>query len=73
VDVNPGDRASNCGGMLEPVGVEQSGKKGWVIVHRCQKCGNIRRNKAALDDPNQPDDFDEIIKISSKKSDHSNH
>jgi RNHCP domain len=66
VDVNPGDRASDCRGLLEPVGVEQSGKKGWVIVHRCQKCGDIRRNKAALDDPNQPDDFDVIIKISSK-------
>lgn len=65
VDINPGDRASNCGGLLEPIDVEHSGKKGWVVVHRCQKCGEIRRNKAALDDPNQPDNFEEIIRLSS--------
>ena len=69
VDEFPGDRASLCGGVLEPIGVEQHSKKGWVIVHLCQKCGAIRRNKAALDDPNQPDDFNEIIAISSKKRD----
>lgn len=55
VDVLPGDRASECGGVLAPVAVEHSGKKGWVIVHRCERCGEIRRNKAALDDPEQPD------------------
>ena len=25
-------------------------KKGYVIVYRCQKCGEIKRNKAAKDD-----------------------
>lgn len=63
VDVNPGDRASECGGVLEPVGVE-TGKKGWVIVHRCQKCGAIRRNRAALDDPGVSDDYDVILAVS---------
>ena len=28
VDVQPGDRASDCHGLLRPVGVEQSGKSG---------------------------------------------
>ncbi|HLR46538.1 MAG TPA: RNHCP domain-containing protein, partial [Deinococcales bacterium] len=32
VDVNPGDRASDCGGLLEPVGLLQVKGKGWVIV-----------------------------------------
>lgn len=63
VDVNPGDRASDCGGVLEPVAVESSGKKGWVIVHRCRRCGAVRRNRAALDDPLEPDDFDAIIAL----------
>lgn len=62
VDVNPGDRASDCGGVLEPVGVE-SGKKGWVIVHRCRRCGEVRRNKAALADPVQPDDLDALARV----------
>ena len=64
VDVNPGDRASECQGVLEPVGVEYSGKKGWIILHRCQSCGATRRNKAALDDPVVPDDFERLLELS---------
>lgn len=63
VDVNPGDRASDCGGPLEPVGAERHAKKGWVIVHRCTRCGAERRNRAALDDPGQPDDLDALIRL----------
>lgn len=66
VDVNPGDRASDCGGLLEPVGVEHNAKKGWIIVHRCQACGSLRRNKAALDDPDVPDNYDTIIGLSKR-------
>jgi hypothetical protein len=66
VDENPGDRASGCGGVLEPVGVLHSGKKGWVIVHRCAACGATRRNKAALGDPVQPDDFERVLELSRK-------
>jgi DNA-directed RNA polymerase subunit RPC12/RpoP len=66
VDVNPGDRASDCLGLLEPVGVDYDGKKGWIVVHRCAKCGAERRNKAALDDPRQPDDFEVIVALSRK-------
>jgi hypothetical protein len=61
VDESPGDRASDCGGLLVPIGAEHSGKKGWVIVHRCERCGAVRRNKAALDDPDLPDDFESIV------------
>ncbi len=64
LDVNPGDRAADCGGLLEPVGVEHSGKKGWVILHRCQRCGVTRRNKAALDDPAAPDDYELLLELS---------
>ncbi len=64
VDVNPGDRASRCGGILEPIAVDYDGKKGWIVVHRCQTCGTERRNKAALDDPEQPDSFQVIVALS---------
>ena len=59
VDVNPGDRQESCHGLLKPVGIEISGKKGYVIVSQCEKCGQIRRNKAAKDD-----NMEEIIKLS---------
>lgn len=50
VDVNPGDRAEECHGDLKPISVELSSKKGYVIVYKCEKCGAIRKNKAAEDD-----------------------
>lgn len=66
VDVNPGDRASDCGGLLVPEAVEHNSKKGWVIVHRCRRCGAERRNRAALDDPQLPDDFDVLVAVAAR-------
>ncbi len=63
VDEAPGDRASDCGGLMTPIGAEHSGKKGWVILHRCQRCGVVRRNKAALDDPVWPDDHERLAAL----------
>lgn len=59
VDKNPGDRLEKCHGLLEPIGIEMSNKKGYVIVYKCKKCGQIRKNKAAKDD-----DFETILKVS---------
>ena len=61
VDKNPGDREEECHGDLEPVGLE-IGKKGYVIVFKCKKCGMIRKNKAAEDD-----DMDLLINLSTKQ------
>ncbi len=62
VDKNPGDREEQCHGDLQPVSLEIDGKKGYVIVFRCKKCGVIRKNKAAKDD-----NMDLIIDLSSKQ------
>ena len=50
-----------CHGDLEPVGLE-TGKKGYVIVFKCKKCGMIRKNKVAEDD-----DMNLIIELSTKQ------
>lgn len=63
VDVNPGDRASDCGGLLVPVQALTDPKKGFIIVSKCKKCGAIRRNKAAHEAQVQPDDMKLIIKL----------
>ncbi len=63
VDVTPGDRTADCGGMMKPVAVEQDARRGWMIVHRCAWCGTIRRNKAALYDPVQPDCFEALLEV----------
>ena len=72
VDINPGDRAEECKGdlvpvgaekchgSLKPIGIELNSKKGYVIIFRCEKCGAIRKNKAAKDD-----NMELIIKLSS--------
>lgn len=50
VDINPGDRAETCHGILEPINIEINSKKGYVVVFKCKKCGQIRKNKIAEDD-----------------------
>ena len=63
VDGVPGDRTSRCGGMLEPIAVQKDARRGWMVVHRCTRCGAIRRNRAALDDPVRPDDFAALLRV----------
>ena len=63
VDINPGDRANDCGGILRPFKAEPDAKKGYIIYHRCDKCSSVVRNKSAHDAKNQPDDMHLIIKL----------
>ncbi|MBO4972609.1 MAG: RNHCP domain-containing protein [Clostridia bacterium] len=63
VDVNPGDRANECGAPMEPIRVELDSKKGYMIVHRCTRCGEIKRNRAATEAPVQPDNLSLVIKL----------
>ena len=61
VDVIPGDRLNPCQGLMKPIRAEYSGKKGWVIIHECTRCGHVGRNKTALEDPEQPDEIDTLL------------
>jgi hypothetical protein len=63
VDCVPGDREAACAGLMEPIRVEYDARRGWMIVHRCVCCGSVRRNRAALSDPRQPDDFEAMLGI----------
>lgn len=58
LDINPGDRAAECGGIMDAVSADPDPKKGFIITHKCRKCGALRRNKAASDD-----DRDKLIKL----------
>ena len=61
VDINPGDRANSCLGILVPIGVEPNSKKGYIINYKCNKCGILHNNKSAEDDS-----FKTILKVMSK-------
>ncbi len=58
VDVNPGDRASVCGGLMRPIGLEtHKGKQ--RVVQKCEVCGFLNRNKL-----NSKDNQETVIKLS---------
>jgi len=58
VDVNPGDREADCGGLMIPKEVFQKNRESY-IKHVCEKCSYIKNNKIS-----KIDSFDEIVKIS---------
>jgi rubrerythrin len=57
VDVNPGDRAAGCGGMMEPVRVYKKNNI-YVIEYICKNCGHQFRVRSA-----ENDDFEILLKI----------
>ncbi len=46
----PGDRASSCGGLMEPIGVTTKSGGEYTLVHKCTTCGFQRLNRVAGDD-----------------------
>lgn len=63
VDVNPGDRASSCKGLMEPLRIEGASPS-YRIVHRCVSCGYEKRN-----DIDHDDDPSAVIAIAAKTAD----
>lgn len=50
LDNTPGDRASLCRGIMDPVGVWIKKDGEWAIIHRCRSCGALSSNRIAADD-----------------------
>lgn len=60
VDITPGDREEECGGMMRPVDIYLE-HRDWIIVHRCELCGEERRKKVVAED-----DVDAVIELQKK-------
>ncbi len=58
VDINPGDRAETCGGMMGPVEMEIKNGQ-YIIFNKCEKCGHINRCKSS-----PGDDLDALLTLS---------
>ena len=58
VDINPGDRANTCKGLLKPIGIEKF-KDTYKIIYKCEKCKMEHKNIMAIDD-----NYDVILEIS---------
>lgn len=61
VDINPGDRANTCKGLLMPIDIEKY-KNTYKIIYKCNRCNQFHKNIVAVDDS-----MDEIIKLSIKE------
>ena len=61
VDVNPGDRANDCLGLLKPIDIEKY-KDTYKIIYQCEKCHQMHKNIIANDDS-----FDRILDIMKNK------
>ena len=60
VDIFPGDRMGECGGMMEPIRVEVKNKQ-YTVIHKCIKCGVEKPNKVS-----KKDNFQMLIQISAE-------
>ncbi|MEO8065834.1 MAG: RNHCP domain-containing protein [Candidatus Doudnabacteria bacterium] len=57
VDINPGDRAEICRGLMNPLNADLIAGE-YIIIHKCLNCRVTRKNKTAKED-----DFDIIISL----------
>lgn len=62
VDINPGDRQSECQGLMEPIAIETKGL-GYIITFKCTKCGAEKRCKSA-----ENDNFGTILEVMKKRN-----
>ena len=60
VDINPGDRAETCCGMMQPSRIDFE-KGEYMINHICVKCGMQKRKKVE-----KGDNFDTAVAIAKK-------
>ena len=50
VDDEPGDRAADCGGIMDAIGVWVRKNGEWAVIHRCRRCGVLHSNRVAAED-----------------------
>lgn len=50
LDNEPGDRASDCGSVMDAVAVWVRKNGEWAVIHRCRRCGALSSNRVAADD-----------------------
>ena len=50
LDIEPGDREADCGGVMDPIAVWVRKNGEWAIIHRCRICGALSSNRIAADD-----------------------
>ncbi len=65
VDINPGDRKNDCGGLMKPVDAYFKSQQ-WYLEQKCQKCGTVNVIKVLLEDNQEA--IREILDKKAKKN-----
>ena len=65
VDINPGDRQSECNGLMQPIDIMTQGGQPSDIIYQCQKCKVIKKN--LINDRDSIDSIIDIMKYKVKK------
>ncbi|MCU1533797.1 MAG: hypothetical protein JWR53_278 [Glaciihabitans sp.] len=63
VDIEPGDRANDCQGLMQPIDAVTGKDDGYVLTHRCLTCGTEMRCRTS---PN--DNLDTILRVVREKA-----
>lgn len=50
VDNEPGDRQSECGGIMDAIALWIRKNGECAVIHRCRRCGALPSNRTAADD-----------------------
>ncbi len=50
MDRDKGDRSAKCGGLMRPIGLTFKSKKELSLVHKCEICEKVSKNRIAADD-----------------------
>ena len=50
LDIEPGDRESDCGGIMDPIAAWTRKTGEWPITHRFRQCGKLTATRIAADD-----------------------
>jgi hypothetical protein len=59
VDIFPGDRIESFHGLMAPVDIEKGKRDDYIIIHKCEKCGEISKDKFR----ERTDDFDAFLEL----------
>lgn len=57
---------ANAAAKWSPIYAEPDARRGYIITHRCVKCGAIKRCRTAHEAKVQPDDLELIIALTAK-------
>ena len=52
---------------MRPIRSEPDAKRGFVIIYKCDKCGELHRNRAAHEAKVQPDSIKLLIELTTRE------